>query len=141
MATIEQIKADLTKKVGVAVENVKQGVVNIIMNEINRFYGEYDPTWYQRSYQIRSAVERMANSAVKTYNVGASFRIYVDSSMFNHIKGSWTEEMILDSVMVWGTHGHASPGTPVWTKSMEIINPRMQSIIKEKLIAAGIPVK
>lgn len=140
MSTIAQIKADLQSKVGIAVENVKREAVRIIMNEVEKFYGEYDPSWYQRTYQMQKAVERMVNSAVKVYGIGASFHIYVDASMFNHKRGTWSEWDILYSVMEGATHGGAASGTPVWTESMKVLDLDMKNIIKEKLIAAGIPV-
>ena len=141
MSTIAQIKADLQSKVGIAVKNVKCEVVRIIMNEFEEFYGEYNQLWYRRTYQIQKAVERMANSAVKVYSIGASFHVYVDESMFNHKKGDWSEWDILYSVMEGATHGGVKKGTPVWTESMKALDPAdMKNIIKEKLIAAGIPV-
>lgn len=140
MATIPQIKKDLQIKVGIAVENVKQEVVRIIWDVCMQFYGEYAPSSYIRTLQIAQEIQNMANEAVKVYSVGASFHIYVDEGALSHIRGTWTEKDVLDSVMVWGTHGGVESGTPVWTQSMGIINPKMKRIIKEKLIAVGIPV-
>lgn len=141
MATVAQIKADLTKKVGVAMEMVKQEVCDIIFDVCMQYYGEYSPVMYERTHQIRAAILKMADAAVKVRQIGASFEVYVDASQLYYVFGNWDENMVLVNVMSVGNHGGASSGgTPIWTESMRRIDPKMKSIIREKLIVAGIPV-
>lgn len=141
MAIVAQIKADLTKKVGVAMEGVKQQVCDIFVRVVAQYYGEYSPKQYIRTYQIQQQASRMANAAVKVRRVGASFEVYFDANAMNHISDEWSEQRILDNVMLEGTHGDAtSGGTAVWTESMNILNPQIKNIIKKELIAAGIPI-
>lgn len=141
MATVAQIKADLTKKVGKAVENVKQRVCDIIWDVCMEYYGEYSPVLYKRTLQIGQAIQNMANAAVQVRQVGASFEIYVDASMLSYSTGEWSEQRILDNVMTEGTHGNAtSDGTAIWTQGVSILNPQIKSIVKQELIAAGIPI-
>lgn len=141
MATVAQIKADLTKKVGVAMEMVKQEVCDIFVRVVRQYYGEFKPSWYIRTYQIAQQAAQMANAAVKVRQIGASFEVYFDSAVMNHKRGSWTEEMILSNVMTSGDHGGASDGgTAVWTEAMGILNPKIKQIVKKELVAAGIPV-
>ena len=141
MATVAQIKADLTKKVGVAMEMVKKEVCDIIFDVCMQYYGEYPPTMYERTHQIRAAIQNMANAVVKVRQIGASFEVYVDASQLYYLWGNWDENMVLVNVMSVGNHGGAkSGGTPIWTESMRRINPKMKSIIREKLVAAGIPI-
>lgn len=142
MATVAQIKADLTKKVGVAMEMVKQQVCDIFVNVVQQYYGEYDPSWYDRTYQIAILAAEMANAAVKVRQVGASFEVYFDSSALTYENGKWSEDRVLDNVMLEGTHGNAtSGGTAVWTEGMSIINHQIRTIVREELIRAGIPIK
>lgn len=140
MATVAQIKADLTKKVGIAMEGVKKQVENIFFNVIMQYYGEYSPNQYIRTWQIAQLAQNIAAAAVKVRVVGASFEIYFDASMLNYPNGQWSEQQVLDNVMVIGNHGGASAGTPVWTTAMGILDPQMKSIVKEELIKAGIPI-
>lgn len=140
MATVAQIKADLTKKVGVAMEMVKQEVCRIFLEVVEQYYGEYSPTMYERTHQIKAAIQNMANAVVKVRQIGASFEAYVDASQLYYIFGNWDEDMVLVNVMSVGNHGGAKGGTPVWTESMRRIDPKMKSLIREKLVAAGIPV-
>lgn len=141
MATVAQIKADLTKKVGVAMEMVKQEVCRIFLEVVEQYYGEYSPVMYERTHQIKAAIRNMANAVVKVRQIGASFEVYVDASQLYYLWGNWDENMVLVNVMSVGNHGGAkSDGTPVWTEGMRRIDPKMKSLIREKLIAAGIPV-
>ena len=140
MATVAQIKADLTKKVGVAMEGVKKQVENIFFNVIMQYYGEYSPNQYIRTWQIAQLAQNIAAVAVKVRVVGAGFEIYFDASMLNYPNGQWSEQQVLDNVMAIGNHGGASAGTPVWTTAMGILDPQMKSIVKEELIKAGIPI-
>lgn len=141
MATVAQIKADLTKKVGVAMEMVKQEVCRIFLEVVEQYYGEYSPVMYERTHQIKAAIQNMANAVVKVRQIGASFEVYVDASQLYYIWGNWDENMVLVNVMSVGNHGGASSGgTPIWTESMRRIDPKMKSLIRDKLIAAGIPI-
>lgn len=141
MATVAQIKADLTKKVGVAMEGVKKQVYDIFFNVLMQYYTEYEPSVYNRTYQVMQLAENIAAAGVKVWQVGASFEVYFDGSMLNYTTGTWSGERVLDNVMVEGDHGRASSGgTAVWTEAMSIINPQIKSIIKQELIKAGIPI-
>lgn len=143
MATVQQIKRDLEKKVAKAMESTKIRVRDIMYDACMDYYGEYDPYVYQRTYQIARAVYNMANAAVKARMVGASFEVYVDSSMFDHVRDEWSEERILAGVMRGGedSHGGAKPGgTPVWTQGEGIVNAQIKDIVKQELIKAGIPI-
>lgn len=141
MATVAQIKADLTKKVGVAMEGVKKQVYDIFFNVLMQYYTEYEPSVYNRTYQVMQLAENIATAGVKVRRVGASFEVYFDGSMLNYTTGTWSGGRVLDNVMVEGDHGRASSGgTAVWTEAMSIINPQIKSIIKQELIKAGIPI-
>lgn len=142
MATVQQIKRDLAKKVVKAMEAVKIQVRDIIYTVCMEYYNEYNPKMYQRTFQIAEAIYNMADAAIKARMVGAGFEIYIDASMFNHPKDEWSEEQILNSVMSQGIHGKAkTDGTAVWTESMAVIDPQIKEIVKQKLIAAGIPIQ
>ena len=142
MATVQQIKQDLAKKVIKAMENIKLQVRDIIYKSCMDYYNEYNPRMYQRTFQIAQAIYNMADAAIKTRMVGASFEIYIDASMFNHPKDEWSEEQILNSVMSQGIHGKGkTDGTAVWTESMAVIDPKIKEIVKQNLIAAGIPIQ
>ena len=141
MATVQQIKADLTSKVGVAMEGVKRKVADIFVRVVTQYYGEYVPKQYIRTFQIMQLATNLANAAVKVRQVGASFEIYFDAGAMSHPTGNWSESRILDNVMLEGTHGNAtSGGTAVWTQGVSILNPQIKSIVKQELIAAGIPI-
>lgn len=141
MATVAQIKADLTKKVGVAMEMVKQEVCDIFVRVVKQYYREFEPNQYVRTYQIAQQAAQMANAAVKVRQIGANFEVYFDSNAMNHPNGNWTEDMILSNVMESGDHGGASGGgTAVWTNATNILNTQIKQIIKRELIAAGIPI-
>jgi len=144
MATVQQIKRDLAKKVVKAMEAVKIQVRDIIYAACMDYYGEYNPKMYQRTFQIAEAIYNMANVAIKARMVGAGFEVYIDASMFNHLKDEWSEEQILAGVMLGGgdSHGGAMPGgTAVWTESIGQIDAQIMNIVKQELIAAGIPIR
>lgn len=141
MATVAQIKADLTKKVGVAMNGVKKQVYDIFFNVIMQYYMEYDPRAYERTYQVAQLAENIATAGVKVRQVGASFEVYFDGSMLSYSTGTWSGGRVLDNVMIEGDHGRALPGgTTIWTESMNRLDTRINLIIKEELIKAGIPI-
>lgn len=141
MATVSQIKRQLRTGVKTAMEQVKDKVCQIFVETVLRYYAEYEPKMYVRTYQIEQQAAQMANAAVKTREIGASFEVYFDAAAMSHQRGTWTEGDILDNVMTAGTHGGATDGgTAVWTQSMGIINPQIRSWVRDALIAAGIPI-
>ena len=143
MATVEKIKRDMAKKVVKAMESTKIKVRDIMYDVCMTYYNEYDPTMYRRTFQIAHAIYDFADAAVKGRMVGASFEVYVDSSMLSHDNGSWSEEKILYGVMTGGVASHGGAmqnGTPVWVKGAGIINNEIKDIVKQELIKAGLPI-
>lgn len=141
MATVAQIKADLTAKVGVAMEGVKKQVYDIFFNAIMKYYSEYEPNMYQRTYQVAQLAQNIAAAGVKVRRIGASFEVYFDGSMLSYSTGTWSGGQVLSNVMSVGNHGGAtSGGTAIWTEAMSKIDPQIKSIVKQELIKAGIPI-
>ena len=143
MATIAQIKADMARKVGVAMENVKRDVRRIFIEVVQEYYASYTPVMYERTKQIEMLAEDIANAAVKVRMVGASFEVYFDSSALTYENGKWSEDMVLSNVMSVGNHGNTTRphGTvPVWNVGLGRLNAELKGLIRTALIRAGIPI-
>jgi glucan phosphorylase len=127
-------------------------IEEILREFIEKFYNEYSPDVYERTYQLFSSY--IKTDVVRT---GKGYRasIYFDASTMSHaLKGlqsygyydhhGWSEEKILDTALVGGSpHGGYAPagGTGIWKGSIPVITQEALNYLKSSLIANGIPVK
>ena len=67
---------------------------------------------------------------------------YDKDSPIYHMMGfaKWETKDILETAVGKGLHGGDIKGTPIWQTSMEQIG-RVPDLLKENMIAAGIPVE
>lgn len=127
-----ELESYILKRIPKAIEIVTEKIRQVIEECLSNYYGEYDPRVYQRTNQLMNSVKVEVN--------GCSGSVYIDSSGWHHILDQWSESDILYDAMLTGSHGGASSGTPVWTTSMSQLGD-IYALLKDALIAAGIPVK
>ena len=143
------------------VENGRDKAYNVIHFSLLKFYGEYTPQFYERTKQILNSLVK--SEVVSTGN-GYEAIVYVDLGRLNHpkfrryqrycenprksgnlktyyIERKWSEDQILDSVMLDGSHGQSNPGTAVWVESMAELDVEFLGFLKKELIRNGIPVR
>lgn len=131
-SSVDALKTYVASRIPAAVEIATDRIAEVITECLQRYYGEYDPRLYQRTYQLMGSVRQDVS--------GGHGEVYIDSSSWHHILDEWSEEDILHDAMSVGSHGGASSGTPVWTTGMSMLGD-IYSLLKDSLIKAGIPVK
>ena len=162
---IEEIKQDIIKKSEKGVRQAQSSVYKIIDEFLHEYYREYKPAVYERTYQLLSS---LVKTDVKRTDNGFISYVYFDASaldysvkyfskypvaggymnpfngkvtpdgVFPNPKGS--AELTLESAM-HGSHGGYIEGTPIWERSIDILDQNGYEILKRKLIQAGIPLK
>jgi len=143
-----------------AIEQAREKVYNIIADVLLKFYNEFEPSLYERTYQLLCSLVK--EQAAPTKN-GWTAEIYFDLNSLNYSMktlkniGSWrnrykqgdwsheNDEWVLKNAMT-GTYPHgghegASGNTQIWVESMKLLDQDAVEILKQELINAGIPIK
>ena len=145
---------DELKKCQNAVAQAEQKIYAEIKSTLAKFYSEFTPEEYIRTNQL---LHSLVKSGVKKVGSGYVAEVYFDLSALNYEQGvmplqhtpehgmygwaTWTGETVLDVAMNSGVpHGGYAVGTPVWTTSMAKLGDILE-LLKQKLIAQGIPIK
>ena len=135
-------------------------------NLLNRFYNEFEPDVYVRTYQLlRSLVKTDVKSTIN----GWVAEVYFDINALDYStrivpqgqpwsewaspnttlhRQSWTDantEWVLKTAMTGGNtgkpHGGYASGTAIWNESMRVLSKEGIEILKQELIKAGISVR
>ena len=129
-----------------ATEIVRDRVHNTIHEYILRFYFEFDPSMYARSYQLFNAL--IKTNVTKTAN-GYEAQVQFDWSQMDHTfnylgfggGGNWSEEMIGKTAATGKKpHGGYAGGTKIWTNPIAKIRGSQMQLFKQALLSAGIDV-
>lgn len=155
--SIDEIKQAILKKSMVAMFNAREKIYSIIYKNLVRYYREYKPEYYRRTWQLFDSLVRIS------YKDGLGFEVYFDESALNYqtknvtwlngnvASASWGAEEILDTAM-HGSHGgwigkrhpykgdNSSYGVRIWDDSLDEIGD-VYKLMKEELIKAGVPIK
>lgn len=145
-------------------------VYDIIRKFLNKYYDEFSPEFYERTYQLFSS---LVMTDIKKYGNGYIAEVYFDLSKldysmkkfeywrdyttgmyynpFNrsHMSESYwfpnsnhSEQKTLSSAMVGSLpHGGKVGGTAIWIESIREIHSKFVPLFKEELIRYGIPVR
>lgn len=134
-----------------AIKDTIEQINKIIEQCVRKFYGEYGPKLYERTYQLfRSYIK---TNVVRT-GMGYEARVYFDASSLDHsIKhltngytfpnSGWSEDEILETALVGSSpHGGYSPagGTGIWISAEPLLNSTVLNYLKQALIANGLPI-
>lgn len=164
--TQAELENYLLKQMKNAIIKTQEKVYQIINRFVKEYYSEFTPEVYERTYQLyRSLVMTKIESIGKGYKCYVYFDLdkldyqvksftktpvnggYLNpythrvspNGQFPNPKGS--AEQTLTSA-AHGTHGGLKVGnTAIWDDPIQILNADAINILKEMLIAEGIPVK
>lgn len=158
--SLDELKNHILSQSQVAIELAQEKVANIINHFLTEYYREFEPEVYVRTYQllrslIKSDVAYTGNGWVAEiyFDISAlDYSTRVVPAQFSWASGDntyhrqpWTDAntaWVLNTAMTGGSpHGGYAGGTAIWTESMKILNKQAIKILKEKLIAAGVPVR
>lgn len=148
----DELKSYLLSKIQLTISATEEKIYQVIDKILTQWYGEYDPVLYERTRQLLHSLVK--SNVILTAN-GYEAEIYFDTSKldysFKYINGhkyphqGASGEDVMQAAMSGG-HGAsglkiAATTTPIWDKSIGIINTEVYNTIKQALISEGIPVK
>lgn len=133
----------------VAVANSEKKVHKVIDTFLKKYYSEFTPKEYIRTYQLLHSLVR---SGIRSTGNGYEAEVYFDVGALNYETGymylqhtaehgmlgyaTWDGAKVLETAMQ-GSHGGYVDGTPIWDVSMAKLQPILDLLLKE-LRAAGI---
>ena len=142
--SIEEMKTYIINKSKGAVQQAKEFVFKTMEDVLIQFYEEYDPSIYNRTFQMLCCC--VQTDVIPTAN-GWVAEIYFDSSKMNYTTDSQPSgESVLEAAK-FGRHGAMGlavvdfKGTPIMEESVIRLSKKIYPLIKSALIANGIPVR
>jgi len=138
-----ELKSVLLPKIKQAIGVTQSQIYNIIDDLLQRFYEEYTPEQYKRTYQLlRSLVVTKIEETTNGYKA----IVYFDYTKLKYKDWSGGKEMEFGGVR--GLHGyrgkdHSIPikGTAFWSDSKKEIDNKVIDMLIANLKSAGIPIK
>lgn len=141
----KQLKNFLLEKCRNAVIQSQEKIYQILDMFVKEFYADYDPVMYERTYQLY-------RSLVKTdvYLIGNGYEaeVYFDLSSLNYVTGAKPSGEQVMSAAAYGGHGadglrvvSGNSGADIWNNVIPVLSTEAIEILKEELIAQGVPIK
>ena len=139
----KQLETFLLQKCKPALERSQNQVYKIIDLYLNRFYADYDPVLYERTYKL---LHSLVKSDVVLTGNSYKAEVYFDLD-YLYTTGAQPSG---EDVMFEASHGgHGAKGLKVvngggedaWFTPLEIFDAEAIEILKNMLIAEGIPIK
>ena len=138
-----QLKSFLLGKCRNAITNAQEKVYRIIDLYLQRYYADYDPVWYDRTYQllhslVKSDIRKEGNKVVAT--------VYFDLDYIYNTGRNPSGEQVMNAA-AYGGHGAQGlkvvygSGEDTWYTPLEILDAEAINILRDMLIAEGIPIK
>ena len=137
-----------------ALLNAQEEVYKIIKNFLRQFYGDYDPSAYQRTYQL---LQSLVQSRVVSKGNGYVAEVYFNLDALSYDGGNPSGEQVMAAASQ-GLHGAigkipnskynsnfqyipGNSGIGIWDDPIEILDAKAINILKNMLIAEGIAIK
>lgn len=139
-----QLKSFLLNKCQNALIKTQEKVYKIIDLHIQRFYADYDPSMYDRTYQLMHSLVK--SNIIPTGN-GYEAEVYFDLSSIGYETGRQPSGEQVMGAAAFGGHGASGlkvvygNGADIWNTPLEILDAEAINILVQELIAAGIPIK
>ncbi len=140
----KQLKDFLLSKCQSALRNTQEKVYKIIDLHIQRFYADYDPVMYDRTYQLMHSLVK--SSIVSTGN-GYKAEVYFDLGSIGYSTGAQPSGEQVMGAAAYGGHGAYGlkivygGGADIWQTPKDILDAEAIGILVQELRAAGIPIK
>lgn len=139
-----QLKSFLLAKCQNALIKTQEKVYKIIDMYVQRFYADYDPVMYDRTYQL---LHSLVKSEIISTGNGYEAQVYFDMSNLNYVTGRQPSGEQVVSAAAYGGHGATGlkvvygGGEDIWFTPLEVLNAEAIEILRSMLIAEGIPIK
>ena len=156
-----QLQKFLLSKSKIAIAKAQDKVYQILDKFLQDFYKDYEPgvtvEWDGRvkvSPYAYQRTEQLLHSLVKTNVVqsknGLEARVYFDYESLNYLDGNRPTGLQVMEAAAQGFHGaigddfqymHGKTGVSIWNDPKEILDVQAVKILKDMLVAEGIPLK
>lgn len=149
----KQLKAFLLQKCKVALTEAQEQIYQIIDGFIKDFYTDYSPEMYERTHQLYRSLVKTRISPVGD---GFETQIFFDLDGLKYNSGERPSgEQVMDAAKQ-GLHGAigdipnsdkrflyvgGNTGVNIWGNPIQKLNAEAIEILKNRLIAAGVPIK
>lgn len=140
--TTEALKKEILRRSRNGIEIAQNQVYELIGRFLNQYYNEFTPVQYERTYQL---LRSLVKSKVVSTGNGWEAEVYFDVSALKYMTGKWDGDQVF-RVAAHGIHpvrrdrGGPVGGTAIWNDPIMLLDARAIEILKQSLIAAGIPV-
>lgn len=140
----KQLKDFILAKCKNALLKSQEKVYKIIDLYLQRFYADYDPVWYERTYQL---LHSLVKSDIRSTGSGYEAYVYFDFNSLGYTTGSQPSGKQVMDAAAYGGHGAQglkvvyAGGGDIWFTPKQILDVEAIEILKNMLIAEGIPIK
>lgn len=127
-----------------ALVKAQERVYKIIDLYLQRFYADYDPVWYDRTYKL---LHSLVKSDIRQEGNKLVAKVYFDLDHLGDTYNTGANPSGEDVMNVAAYGGHGAEGLKVvygsgqdaWFTPLEIIDAEAINILRDMLIAEGIP--
>lgn len=156
----KELESFLLKKCHSALAKAQERVYKILDKFLNDFYDDYDPgsyidwdgTWkskrgYDRTYQL---LHSLVKSEIVQSKNGYKAKVYFDYDSLKYLDGNRPSGYQVMEAASQGLHGaigneflyvHGNTGVGIWDDPVQILDAKAIEMLKDMLIAEGIPIK
>lgn len=151
----KELERHILKKCRLALMKAQDEVYKILKDFLRKFYADYDPSAYVRTYQLlQSLVQTRIVSDRKGYKAEVYFNL--DSLSYDGYNPSGEQVMAAASQGLHGAIGKmpnpsyfsdefqyfpGDSGISVWNDPIKILDAEAINILRDMLVAEGIPIK
>ena len=138
-----QLKSFLLGKCRNAITNAQEKVYRIIDLYLQRYYADYDPVWYDRTYQL---LHSLVKSDIRKEGSKVVATVYFDLDYIYNTGRNPSGEQVMNAA-AYGGHGAQGlkvvygSGEDTWYTPLEILDAEAINILRDMLIAEGISIK
>ena len=150
----KELEKFLLKKCRLALLKSQDKVYSIIKNFLYKYYNDYDPEWYNRTYQL---LQSLVQSRIISDGKGYKAEIYFDLDSLSYAGGNPSGQQVMKAASQ-GFHGamgkipnskygshfqyfEGDTGVSVWDDPVQKLDAEAIEILKNMLISEGIPIK
>ena len=141
--SVKDFETYVLKKTDNAVKKAQEKVYKILDLYLQRFYNEYDPVVYERTYQL---MKSLVKSDVRKVGNEVKAEVYFNLSYIYNTGANPSAEQVM-AAADYGRHGAMGlavadfKGTSIWHESLAMLDAEAISTLKNMLIAEGIPIR
>lgn len=141
----KELERFILKKSRLALIKAQEEVFKIIKDFLRKFYMDYDPIMYERTYQL---LQSLVQSRIISSGKGYKAEVYFNFDGLNYTTGRQPSGEQVMEVAAYGGHGaeglrvvDGESGVSVWNDPLQVLDAKAVEILKNMLIAEGIPIK